>query len=210
MFIKDLNAMAQEIESLEINWDNLTAQRDTLNNEIIHKMRIFNKSISEYLHYTLYKCIRDCGFINATGKYNDYDVYEDPKKSSPTIWLTKPTADWNDWDNNSSTYRRVRNNDDDDYYIDARHVIYIVYRNDQNKIAYKAVIMAFAQYDGKTDNITFACGSTSADMKNYIFNPKITKRCDTKDMYLVSFASPFIGESEFVNEVKKIISEKGV
>ena len=210
MFIKDLNAMAQEIESLEINAANLTAQRNALSDEIFHKRCILNRSISEYLHSTLYKCIRDCGFINATGEYNDYDLYEDPKKSSPTIWLTKPTADWNDWDNNSSTYRRIRNDDDDDYYINARHVVYIVYHNDQNKIAYKAVIMTFAQYNGKTDNITFACGSTGADVNNYLFNPKITKRCDTKDMYLVSFASPLIGESEFVNEVKKIISEKVV
>ena len=210
MFIKDLNAMAQEIESLEINKAKLVAQCDALHNEIFRKRYAFSRSISEYLNYTLYKCIRDYGFTYSTDKHSNIAVYyKDPKNSSSGIWLTNPVDNWDDWENHASAYCRYR--DDGSYYRQARHVVYIVQYDDQNNMAYKALIITYAQYDGKTGDAKFVCGSNNIDAKGYILKPKITKRCDPKDMYLVSFEKPpFVNESEFVNDVKKIISEKAV
>ena len=205
MFIKDLNAMAQEINSLEINETKLRKQYDALHHEIRARRRGFYMSISEYLHHTLYKCINDLGFIHATDEYRDCTVYEDPKNPSLVIWITKPSNGWNDWHNNSSTYLRSRDTGD---YINARHIVYIV----QDNTTFKAIIMSYAQYDKKTGDIKFICGSTGADVKDYLFKSALTERCDPKDLYLATpdGSQPFIGESEFVNEVKKIISEKVV
>jgi hypothetical protein len=205
MFIKDLNAMAQEINSLEINEAKLRKQYDAMHDEIRERRRGFYMAISEYLHHTLYKCIRDSGFIHATDEYRDCTVYEDPKNPSLVIWITKPSDGWNDWHHNSSTYRRSR---DDGDYINARHIVYIV----QDDITFKAIIMTYAQYNEKTGDLKFICGSTDVDVKDYLFNSVLTKRCDPKDLYLVKLdgSRPFINESEFIDEVKKIISEKVV
>jgi hypothetical protein len=214
MFIKDLNAIAQELNSLEINWANLTAQYNALDEEIRAKRHSFCMSISEYLHNTLYKCISDFGFIHATDEFHDCTVYENPKKSSPTIWITKPTDDWNSFHHNSSTYPRRRDNRD---YIYARHVVYIVH---DDGMTFNAIIMVYAQCDKKTGDIKFICGSTDANVRDYlfksvlqsVFNSTLIERCDPKDLYLVKLDEnrPFIGESEFIDEVKKIISEKAV
>jgi hypothetical protein len=205
MFIKDLNATAQELNSLEIDWAKLTAQYNALDEEIRAKRHSFCMLISEYLHYTLYKCIEDFGFI-ATDEFHDCTVYENPKESSPVIWITKPTDDWNDFHHNSSTYPRRRDNRD---YIYARHVVYIVHNDD---MAFDAIIMTYAQCDKKTGNIKFICGSTDAVVNDYLFNPALTERCDPKALYLVKRdgSQPFIGESEFIDAIKKIISEKVV
>ena len=214
MFIKDLNAMAQEVKSIAITEANLRARCNALDKEYHRKWYLFTRSISEYLHFTLYKCIRDCGFGCVTDKYTSHDSYGDPKNPSLTIYLTKPTDNWNDWENKSSISWRDRDNGG--YYINARHAIYIAHHDEHDNITYKAVIIAYAHYDAETGDIKFICGSNDVhfdDDAYYkpIFLNSVYKRCNPKDMYLVSFKKqPLVDESEFVNDVKKIISEKVV